>query len=130
MLLHSWGNFNKVTTLEAGTTTKTERVNGTWKWYPYPWQEITVTEATMTTVNERGSFEYVGMDKETAQECAEAMIDEYTVDFKWSKWNKTTGKFDKETGGQICKAKVSVCNVGNRMYNVRVDINYGYSLLS
>ena len=76
-----------------------------------------------TTRKATKRYKYVGMDLETAQDCAEEMISKYTRDFKTSVWKNLDGDFEHISGGSRCMAKVGVRYVQGGMYDVDIEVD-------
>lgn len=76
-----------------------------------------------TTRKATKRYKYVGMDLETAQQCAQDMVSKYTRGFKTSVWNALDGTFEHNSGGSRIMAKVGVRYVQGGMYDVDIEVD-------
>lgn len=124
-LLNTWSSTNRVVTNDKVVTYSQQRIYGEWSY-----QTSISTETTLRSVWEyhrycSKSYMYVGMDKTTANQCAQAMITKYTRTYEISDWNssgQTAGTFTDITGGSVCMADISVQQREGCMYDVVINV--------
>ena len=125
-LLTSWGAANRVIDQDLGITYSRQRVYQDYT-YVYGVAEL-ITIHSVWEYHRRAtkSYRYVGMDRDTANACAAAMVTKYTRTTKVSDWNATgehAGTFSDIDGGTIQMAEVVVVHVAGCMYEVLVTVN-------
>ena len=120
-LLTSYSSANRVIVTDKTVTYSKNKIYGQWSY------------ASGTTIQTLGSvweyhrycnktYMYVGMDRSTAQTCANAMITKYTRTFKVSEWNSSTGTFTDTSGGSVCMADITIQKKAGHMYDVVVSV--------
>lgn len=125
-LLTSYGAANRVIDQDLGITYSRQRVFQDYT-YVYGIAEL-ITIHSVWEYHRRAtkSYRYVGMDRDTANACAAAMVTKYTRATKISDWNATgehAGTFSDIDGGAIPMAEVAVVHVAGCMYEVHVTVN-------
>jgi len=125
-LLTSYGEANRVIDQDLVKTYSRQRVYQDYT-YVYGIAEI-ITIHSVWEYHRRAtkSYRYVGMDRDTANACAAAMVTKYTRATKISDWNATgelAGTFSDVDGGAIPMAEVAVVHVAGCMYEVHVTVN-------
>lgn len=125
-LLTSYGAANRVIDQDLGITYSRQRVYQDYT-YVYGIAEL-ITIHSVWEYHRRAtkSYRYVGMDRDTANACAAAMVTKYTRATKVSDWNATgehAGTFSDIDGGAIPMAEVAVVHVAGCMYEVHVTVN-------
>ena len=121
-LLNSWGDGNKVVFSDKVVTYSRARVYGQWDYTGMPGQIITYDWMWEYHRYCTKSYMYVGMDKSTANSCAEAMIAKYTREFYVSDWDSFNGVFDDNEGGEMCMADIAIQQREGHMYDVIVQV--------
>lgn len=125
-LLTSWGAANRVIDQDLVKTYSRQRV---YQDYTYVYgiaQLITIHSVWEYHRRATKSYRYVGMDRDTANSCAAAMVAKYTRTTKVSDWNGSgehAGTFSDIDGGAIPMAEVAVVHVAGCMYEVHVTVN-------
>lgn len=125
-LLTSYGEANRVIDQDLDVTYSRQRV---YQDYTYVYgiaQLITIHSVWEYHRHASKSYRYVGMDRETANSCAAAMVAKYTRATKISDWNATgsaAGTFSDIDGGDIPMAEVAVVHREGCMYDVQVSVN-------
>ena len=125
-LLTSYGEANRVIDQDLVKTYSRQRVYQDYT-YVYGIAEL-ITIHSVWEYHRRAtkSYRYVGMDRDTANACAAAMVTKYTRATKISDWNATgehAGTFSDIDGGAISMAEVAVVHVAGCMYEVHVTVN-------
>lgn len=125
-LFTTYGEANRVIDQDLVKTYSRQRVYQDYT-YVYGVAEL-VTIHTVWEYHRRAtkSYRYVGMDRDTANACAAAMVTKYTRATKVSDWNATgehAGTFSDIDGGDIPMAEVAVVHVAGCMYEVHVMVN-------
>ena len=125
-LLTSWGAANRVIDQDLVKTYSRQLVYQDYT-YVYGIAEL-ITIHSVWEYHRRAtkSYRYVGMDRDTANACAAAMVAKYTRATKISDWNATgehAGTFSDVDGGDIPMAEVAVVHVAGCMYEVHVTVN-------
>ena len=125
-LLTSWGAANRVIDQGLVKTYSRQRVYQDYT-YVYGVAEL-ITIHSVWEYHRRAtkSYRYVGMDRDTANACAEAMVAKYTRTTKVSDWNgsgELAGTFSEIDGGNIPMAEIAVVHVAGCMYEVHVTVN-------
>ena len=125
-LLTSWGAANRVIDQDLGITYSRQRVYQDYT-YVYGVAEL-ITIHSVWEYHRRAtkSYRYVGMDRDTANACAAAMVTKYTRTTKVSDWNGSgehAGTFSDIDGGAIPMAEIAVVHVAGCMYEVHVTVN-------
>lgn len=124
-LLNSWSSANRVVANDKVVTYSRQRIYGSWTYL----QAINI-EYTYHSVWEyhrycSKSYMYVGMDINTANSCAAAMVTKYTRSFKISDWyysGEHAGTFQDIDGGSMCMADISIQQREGHMYDVIVNV--------
>ena len=125
-LLTSWGAANRVIDQDLVKTYSRQRVYQDYTYVYGVAQLITIHSVWEYHRRATKSYRYVGMDRDTANECAEAMVTKYTRTTKVSDWNATgehAGTFSDIDGGAIPMAEVAVVHVAGCMYEVHITVN-------
>lgn len=125
-LLTSYGAANRVIDQDLSITYSRQRVYQDYT-YVYGIAEL-ITIHSVWEYHRRAtkSYRYVGMDRDTANACAAAMVTKYTRATKISDWNGSgehAGTFSDIDGGAIPMAEVAVVHVAGCMYEVHVTVN-------
>ena len=125
-LLTSWGAANRVIDQDLVKTYSRQRVYQDYTYVYGVAQLITIHSVWEYHRRATKSYRYVGMDRDTANACAAAMVTKYTRATKISDWNATgehAGTFSDIDGGTIQMAEVVVVHVAGCMYEVLVTVN-------
>ena len=125
-LLTSWGAANRVIDQDLVKTYSRQRVYQDYTYVYGVAQLITIHSVWEYHRRATKSYRYVGMDRDTANACAEAMVTKYTRTTKVSDWNATgehAGTFSDIDGGAIPMAEVAVVHVAGCMYEVHITVN-------
>ena len=125
-LFTTYGEANRVIDQDLVKTYSRQRVYQDYT-YVYGVAEL-ITIHSVWEYHRRAtkSYRYVGMDRDTANACAAAMVTKYTRTTKVSDWNATgehAGTFSDIDGGTIPMAEVAVVHVAGCMYEVHVTVN-------
>ena len=125
-LLTTYGAHNRVEEQSLDIRYKKTRISGQWSW-----------SAIATPVGETfyymwechryatKSFRYVGMTKDTADQCKRAMVSKYTRSFRMSRWRDDcmNGEWIRQSGGSQPMAEVSASLNEDGSYDVIVNVN-------
>ena len=125
-LLTSWGAANRVIDQDLVKTYSRQRVYQDYTYVYGVAQLITIHSVWEYHRRATKSYRYVGMDRDTANACAAAMVTKYTRATKISDWNGSgehAGTFSEIDGGTIPMAEVAVVHVAGCMYEVHVTVN-------
>lgn len=120
-LLKSYSKSNRVIITDKTVTYSKNRIYGQWSWVDI----LVVRTIGWAWEYHRychKSYKYVGMDRGTAQKCAEAMITKYTRSTKISNFNTSTGTFTDSDGGSNCMADITIQKRDGCMYDVVVTV--------
>lgn len=124
-LLTSWG-ANRVIDQDLSIIYSRQRVYQDYTYVYGVAELITIHSVWEYRRRAAKSYRYVGMDRDTANACAAAMVAKYTRTTKVSDWNSTgehAGTFLDIDGGAIPMAEVAVVHVAGCMYEVLVTVN-------
>lgn len=69
------------------------------------------------------TFRYVGMDAETAEDCAADLRALFTRATRISNWNSAYGRFDRDDAGNVPMADVVCQHEDGGMWSVTVSVN-------
>lgn len=124
-LLTTYDDNNKVVMNDKVVTYSQQRIYGEWT-YKYGVSElITIYQAWEVHRYCAKSYMYVGMDKTTANRCAQAMVTKYTRPFRISQWNGDgtyAGTFTDIDGGSVCMADIAIQQREGCMYDVVINV--------
>ena len=110
MLLNTYSSANRVVYNDKVVTYSKQRIYGQWS---YVTLNMTTTYYWVWEYHRycTKSYMYVGMDKATADACAQAMVQKYTRSIKISEWQDgggSAGTFQDVDGGTICMADICI----------------------
>ena len=88
-LLQTYNSDNRVVTNDKVVTYSMRLISGTWTYLTAINVEVTLHSAYEYHRYCTKTYSYVGMDKATANACAQAMITKYTRSFSISEWNSS-----------------------------------------
>ena len=134
-LLTTWGIDNKVIT-KGKTVIKDENlIFGTWTGTSVVASAASVTYGTMWKYQRKCtySYMYVGMDYDTALDCANTLATYYTRNTSHYTWVQTAGQMGdwvKRTGGQMLMTRISVIHTDGKMWSVTVDVDETDTIMS
>ena len=88
-LLQTYGSANRVVTNDKVVTYSMRLISGNWTYLTALNVEVTLHSAYEYHRYCTKTYSYVGMDKATANACAQAMVNKYTRTFYISEWNSS-----------------------------------------
>lgn len=127
-LLNSWGLENKVVTRGKSVTKEENLILGTWVGTTVVASAASKTYGSMWQYQRTCSYSYmyVGMDYDTALQCADTLAAFLTRDTNYYEWNSTAGELGdwvKHTGGKQLMSKIAVMHTEGKMWSVTVDVH-------
>lgn len=101
------------------------KIFGTWQHVMYITGSVLETfyEAWRHEIHTTCRYRYVGMDKETALQCQQDMIQYYTRRVYTTRWDEEHAEFVHTIGGEVLMSKIELYNMGGDMWGVLVDVD-------
>lgn len=136
-LFTTYSKANRVIRTETETTYSRNRIAGRWEY-----TVVNIGDADIVNVIDHAYeyrrfkskvYAYVGMDYETAVDCAADATAYYTRATRVSEFSKTgatQGTFVNKSAGNIIMASVTINHVDGCMYSVEISVNEEDVLMS